>query len=354
MNTSADNLFNALVEVCRGKPEDRLEDIQKIRTLLTKDRSSRPSGYMNAPKLFSAYTLFHFPIHLPELYWILDQNFKRQEMMPPTKILDLGCGPGGATISALMYLQNQGAKLPTEVHFMDHSGRALEAAHVLTTSLKLPATPRLFGHRANLSYTPARKKAPKDADWLILSHLMNEWGNGPRHRKKKIEFLETLVTDHLSAKGGYVFIIEPPLREPTMDLMWLRDEISGESKWNDFFEVIAPCPRATKLCPMSLTKAGWCYAQPPRTWAKSQGLAPWDARLEKLLDIDITHPGFSYLVLRTRNRTPAKIPAPHRIAVSGPDMRGLLLCRGKDVKRYERSNPHFRGAYVADEGEALT
>ena len=66
------SLFFCLEKLVRGRPGDMVDEIHKMRDWLTRDRASRPSGYMNNPKAISAYTAYHFPLHFPELFWILE------------------------------------------------------------------------------------------------------------------------------------------------------------------------------------------------------------------------------------------------------------------------------------------
>ena len=381
MRKLAENLFLELAKICRGMPRDLSIDIRKMREFLTSERASRPAGYMNNPRQFSAYAAYHFPVHLPELAWILEQTQKRFQIPLPRVILDFGSGPGTASISALMWLTGRGLKTPETLHFFDQSSRALDAAKALAATLKTPT--KLISNRGNLLHPVDRRRISQHGDWILLSHVLNELGNGPRHRDRKLDLLNRLMRDHASPEGAYLFIVEPPLREPTLDLMWLRDKMADHD--TELFEIpasiVAPCPSTTKSCPMSRLKFGWCYSQPPREWARKEGIALWDSQLERATHTELTHPGFSYMVVKIAPRKewnlvpraedsddeltnkdlppsereyPAHPPTnnppkakSHGIALSDESRVPSFVCRGTTVTREGRTP--YRGAYVSNE-----
>lgn len=390
-----DELFAKLEKVVRGRPHRLEEDIYRMRLWLTKDRALRPSGYMNQPRAFSAYTAYHLPLHLPEIFWILEQTTKRLGIKAPRSILDMGCGPGTATLSYLLWNALRGDNtIPERIQLFDQSSRALTSAKELVTTLLktqgkhdedwAKAAPELQTVRGNLNYPVDRKKFKQSAQWIFLSHVLNEYGNGPRHREKKFQFLCRLVREHLPQSGGLLFIVEPPLREPTMDLMWLRDRIAEDSmrklkinqesqkdftqnddveeffgeedEQDEFFSmpnasVLAPCPAETVHCPMALAKAGWCYAQPPRKDVRALGICPWDREIEDTVRIQWSNPGFSYLVIQAYgNGAPEEeiygfSPGRHGIALSDESRVPSQVCRNKRVRNEGRTP--YRGAYLA-------
>ena len=195
-----------------------------MRRWLTDSRSKRPSGYMNMPKAFSAYAAFHLPLHLPKLYWVLEERGRRIFPKAPRRVLDLGCGPGTLTLSYLLFASDAGWLPPETVDLVDFSKRALDGAERLVNSIVTPKT-RVRTHRVHLQ-DRFGLKGKFQADLILLGHVLNEWGNGPRSRAQKMEFLERVIAENL-APGGRVIIVEPPLREPTTDLMWIRDRIAN-------------------------------------------------------------------------------------------------------------------------------
>lgn len=433
-------LFKQLRIITRGSPLKLVDEIQKMRDWLTTDRESRPSGYMNQPRAFSAYTAYHLPLHLTELFWILEQNFSRLGLSAPRRVLDIGAGPGTTSLSLLLWLQYRKQTLPEQLTLFDQSSRALTTGVQLSKSLYKrfdeKATPLIKSVRGNLNHRKDIKQVGAGFDWILLSHVLNEFGSGPRHRHKKLEFIESLITDQLPKTGGFLMIVEPPLRECTMDLMWLRDQLSkrarttndmvieedpendmafghqnsrdasandaddddGGEDEEDFDEqdlaaraedddadessdddageeayaegddeafaeedeeekvdliqatVIAPCPQNTVYCPMSLARAGWCYAQPPREQFRALGLTPWDYEIERALKIQWSQPGFSYLIIHAHGSKAASANPPtfhtsaHGIALTDNTRAPAMVCREKRIRKEDRAP--FRGAYI--------
>lgn len=311
----------------RGRPLALRDDIRKVRDWFTSDRAKRPSGYLNHPRYFSAYSAYHLPVHLPELFWILD-HFPLGAENPET-ILDVGCGPGTLTLSALLWLKSRKRPAPKTLIGVDLSRRALDGSERLVQAIGFTGKTKWI--RQDLR---GRGLGAARADWIFAGHFLNEMGSGPRVRDKKLAFIEQAV-DRLNP-GGKLFIIEPPLREPTLDLMWIRDQIPSH--------ILAPCPNGVERCPLAARKLGWCYAQPPREWAGSRGLAPWDGDIRMALGIKLVNPGFSYLVIGKEPLAPREGPLPENIpaiALTDGTVRSPYLCTERGIQ-YGKGD--FRGA----------
>lgn len=332
-------LFKELRSILRGTPASLFNEIQQVRSWLTSDRDKRPSGYMNHAKHFAGYAAFHFPLHLPELPWILEQTNDRLDYKAPRSILDLGCGPGTLTAGYLAWSLARGWAVPETIGLMDLSGRALDAARPLISSFGPEAAAAIKTRKARLD--DVRSLKPSDsAEWIFMGHLLNEFGGGPRGRSRKFDLVQRILERHLEP-DGWLFILEPPLREPTLDLMWLRDELFehyGESL------VGAPCPAGVERCPLAQKHLGWCYAQPPRAWAEKQGLTPWDAQLRRVAGIRLEANGFSYMVIRSPH-TDKKTSSEAAIAVTDSTAPFRQVCRGPKGLKPRGTIPH-RGAYI--------
>jgi len=324
--------------------------VLKLREQLTSQRDKRFSGYMSQDRSLSAYLNYHFPLHLPELFWIFEQNSKHLSKASFERVLDLGAGPGTASLSLLLWMKYQNSKEkkskipsdPKSLHLFDVSAKALVAAEQL---IQVLSNCEIKKERGNLREDLSKLRNAYDL--IILSHVLNEFGNGPRHRERKAQLIDRLAIDFLEP-GSHMILIEPPLREPCLDLQWLRDLIANENLGG--LEIVGPCPTKVELCPLSFESKGWCYAQPPRTEARALGLAPWDQRLEKMATVQLTHPGFSYLLLRKKSlNLSEKIETDHAIAISDNRTRPAWICsHGRNVKFNSKTNPH-RGAYLRPE-----
>jgi len=301
------------------------ESLLQLREWMGPRRGERPEGYLNLDKYFYAYIAYYLPLHLPELYWILEQLAKKDFPLSTKNVLDVGCGPGTLTLSLLLWLEKQQQAKPEKIVLWDNSQKALALAKEKILKLNASDATKIFSEKVKL---PNFAKNDERFDLIVVGHFLNEWGAGPRFRAKKISFLNSLVKAKLSAEGTLI-VIEPPLKECTLDLMQLRNELART------LTIVAPCPQSDKLCPMLEQNLGWCYAQPPREAFRKAGIAPFDAQLEKLLKIQLTHPGFSYFAATKKTyRAPAC-----NVFVSEQRKSGDLSCEvsGKIVETKSRS-----------------
>lgn len=281
-----------------------------LRSWMGPDRARRPENYLNQEPYLNAYLSYYLPLHLPELFWVLDQGLKRSLTLSPTRVLDVGAGPGTLSLSLLFWLQKMQLKMPEEITLWDQSERALKYAKEKLRFLSLNS--RIQFEKLHLPRVPQGKSF----DLILMGHVLNEWGSGPRVRSKKYDLIKKI--SQLLSPGGSLIILEPPLREPTLDLMSLRDLLV-----EDNFNVIAPCPQSTMECPLLKQKLGWCYAQPSRSLFKEIGFTQFDSKIEKLLNIQLTQLSFSYLWI-TREKSDLS-----SVSVSVTDQKAprKLLCK---------------------------
>ena len=296
------------------------------------ERHKRPSNYLNIEAYFNSYLAYYFPLHLPELYWILDQGKKKNFSITPKRVLDVGCGPETLSISLMLWLQKNNLPFPEEIVLWDQSERALKFAK---EKIKLISkTTKVRFEKVHLPKMPR----DEDFDLILMGHLLNEWGAGPRFRPKKIELLQNILK-LLSVDGSFI-VIEPPLREPTLDLMEIRDELIE----NDF-QVVAPCPQSSRICPMLDASLGWCYTQPYRNLFKEEGFTEFDKKIEKLLHIQLTHQSFSYLWVRP---TKGKLKETH-VAVTDKNSPRHKLCLKEGVIDDTKKASFYRGEIKIDQ-----
>lgn len=327
-------LFEKLKELTRGGPELLRAEIFGLRDWLTSVRAERPQGYMSRPKVRAAYMAYYLPLHLPEVFWILSQRDFVKDAFKKSKeiqVADFGAGPGTASLSFLLWARAQKFAPKFSFDLFDQSTAALESAAELIRAVDPNA--QVNANRFDLRQVFSSEKT---YDIALMSHVLNEWGNGPRYLEKK----KMLVSGAYRAlkDGGFLVIVEPPLREPTMDMMSLRDFIATEVS---DLKVLQPCPRGIDFCPMKKARLGWCYAQPPREWSKHLGLTPWDKSLAWTLKKILDRPGFSYLVLQ---KTSKELNYPlHEISIADDRHRDGIRCNVKGIKK---GKALFRGEYL--------
>lgn len=309
-------------------------DFYNLKDWLSDKRSQRPSGYMRMAPIRAAYKGHYLRWHLPEAFWVLEQAHKMKILDPQALAdrpwADIGCGPGAtASLAATIFLKSFNLE-PKEITLIDISREAtVEAAEII----------RDISPNTNIQILDRDLRQPKEIkslnlknnSFVLISHLLNEWGQGPRFRPRKLGFLNSVVPD-----GSLVLVIEPPLREPTLDLMWLRDQCSDQ--------VVLPCPTGTEDCPLARVRGGWCYVQVPRVWAEAQGLAPDDVGLRRRAGIKLETQSFAYLLLDQTKEM--KNQGTHKVQLSG-QRTALWMCTGDKVVRPRgQRSPAHRGALL--------
>ena len=276
---------------------------------------------MNNPKFLSAYLSYYLPLHSVESSWIWAQVKKRLPAGQPLKHwMDVGCGPGTATLGLLSSVDEK----PASVHLVDLSARALKVAEQLVRQ----ASPGTQIKTTSTRLEALRPRQPMDL--IVASHVLNEMGSGPRVRDKKMRAIETLFEQ--GSEHSLLLLIEPAKRESTLDLMWIRDQLT------DVHPILAPCPHGTRFCPMIRAKAGWCYAEVPQgvTWPKD-----WKEALGRI-GIEKAAAPFAYLVLQKTARN--QNLSSHKVALTDTSQTRGLYCTGRQLQSGPRV-PH-RGAII--------
>jgi ribosomal protein RSM22 (predicted rRNA methylase) len=341
LNSDIKTVRNILAKSLRLNDPRLFESIYQLRNWMGERRTERPRGYMSHGQGFHAYLAYYFPLHLGEVYWIFEQQretFRQENQFE--EIWDLGSGPGTASVSLLLWLKKEGLPLPKSFHLLDSSKKALDLAESLIRGLAPKVT--VFKHRVNLLAPEGLKlikRASKTPRFYILSHFLNELGSGPRKRVEKYRLIELLY--------GRVLIVEPPLREPTMDLMSLRDQLLSEDEETQS-RILAPCPVSTGRCPMLARAMGWCYAQPPRSWLSSVGLTLWEDELRRWSGTKLQDLGFSYLLFDRGYEFQELEKDQYEIQISDTRNVKSLYCDGTKVTPRTLKGTH-RGSYSSSE-----
>ncbi len=353
---SLQNLFRLLDEACgrdfvftgpqnkQANPRNK-KSLEQLREWLGSDHAKLRKGYMNTEAFFNAYLFYFFPLHLPEIFWIQTQLKDRTENFSNRSWVDVGCGPGTASISMALWNKYNDKKDPKEIVLIDQSKRALVFAKAALQSI-CPDTKILCIKMDLRNVVDLRREIGSlgtDWDAVFISHLLNEFGSGPRAREPKEKLLNFLIRS-LCQDRTKIYIVEPAHKSPTIDLMELGDELLEEGA-----SILAPCPSSRKTCPMLKDRKGWCYAQPPRIDFRALGLAQTDKNIEKALKIKLTHSSFSYLVYMPSGDQ--HLTEKHRISVANDNAKTALFCDGGKIVKRPRKE-YFRGQWVTASSNA--
>lgn len=322
--------------------------VAELSRLFTR-RSREPAPlYLTDERLAYSYLAYFFPINLAKVRAVLGELPCLPGSIPaaprPVRVLDLGSGPGPASVACLTWLrearpeQDRGIELvlvdraepalalAREVIAACGQGRV--AVHTIRTDLE---------RRAWLRALPAGPAGTYDV--IVLGHCLNELyrtGRDPCARRAKL--LETCLG--LLNPDGSLIMIEPASRPESRALHRVRDQVLERRICN----VYSPCLR-DHPCPALAREDDWCHEERP--WSAPWSVAAIDARVGFIKDAL----KFSYLVLRRDGRTIVdRHPETYRVVSELRTMKGeqrAWLCNAEgrqEVGRLDRERSEDNAA----------
>jgi len=265
-------------------------DVIRLSRLLTIDREDLPAAYLTDERLRNAYRAYFLPSNLPKIHKPLQElSLHPRELFSKAKlrILDIGAGPGTASLGALTFFSQQELKKPQlEFTAVDQVAGNLKIAEALFsfhgTTHQLEASLRTV--RSDIK--GLENFVHGQFDVIILSNVMNELNAREENRtEKRVSILNTILKRCL-ADDGSLIIIEPALRETSREMLEVRDGMLEHG-----FYVYSPCLFGGK-CPALANPKDWCHED-----------IPWDPpafvkEIDKLTGLRKDSLKFSYLVLR--------------------------------------------------------
>lgn len=202
-----------------------------LSTAFTEGRAELPRNYFNKKEFRSGFLLYFFLPTFVKVWKCLEQtpaHLKGRSL----KILDLGCGPGTASLACSAFFKDQ----PLEIFGYEQNVNIRRDAIGLWKKLALPH------HRFHFTQHPI----PNDRiDIAIASYFFTEIPFG-----EQIKWARKILD-----KSKFFIIVEPALQKDTRQLMTLRDQILKEG----LAQVLAPCLHQQN-CPMfAANKRDWCH-----------------------------------------------------------------------------------------------
>ena len=273
--------------------------IEELSELFTEERAKGLATYLNHPKYRSSYLLYFLPLQAAKFLTIYQLHFQaieaaleNAEKTGVLRIVDLGAGPGTASLSLLLLLLNQklvlGKTFPKiEFEWFDTQEAIMNDGKALVEQLadsfpKLRDKVKVTTHwmpwwKATSSLLNAKKgsaqsKSPDpNVSLVLIGHVLNE-SNAPAREVN--QFWNDLMQ---IAGGGGTLIVEPAARRPSQDLSKLRDYLfeSGHLEASPG-RIWGPCLHAGS-CPL-VSGRDWCHfsvpANIPGKWFRgfSEGL----------------------------------------------------------------------------------
>jgi ribosomal protein RSM22 (predicted rRNA methylase) len=265
-------------------------DVARLSSLLTRERENLPDAYLKDKGLRAAYLLYFVPSNLEKIYLPLRElSFHPNGILSKEqlRVLDIGSGPGTATLGALDFFSQQGKRPLLQFTAVDQVGENLKDAENLFRSWRdrtgINASLRTI--RSDVEKTMDRLSGERH-DIIILSNVLNELFHGDEDRVAKRTLFVKNMLHRLLATDGSCIIVEPALRETSRELLMVRDGLREER-----FSIYSPCLFGEK-CPALENPKDWCHEDIP--WDPPEIVKEIDSRIGLRKD----SLKFSYLVLR--------------------------------------------------------
>ena len=222
--------------------------VAQLSELFTADRANLQAGYLNQPQFRAAYLLYFLPINFAKTRWVLEDFPDTFWDKKRFRILDLGCGPGSATLAFLDLLQTRNPRAELEIVLVEQNAHILKDAQALIKAIAPKS--RIAIHAFPLWLHGFRFQG--EFDLILMSHVLNELVK--LGAQERAEWLFPRLEQHLTP-SGICALLEPALKRPTRELMALRDHLIEDGT----FSVLAPCLH-DQVCPMlAATRNDWCH-----------------------------------------------------------------------------------------------
>lgn len=276
--------------------------VKELSDYFTKLQCDRPEFYLMDKSLLAAYVAYFLPSNLLKISKPLNELFCHPLIdlakYRKVEILDLGSGPGTATIGLINYLYREVKNLKEEFYLKitltDHVAKSLQEAETLIRDFLKhifePVAPLIKVEIetvvTDIYLFVAKKKNRRKYDFIIMSNSLGELDNKEGKLIQKVDLIKSLSRDYIKDDGSLI-VIEPALKTNSRMLLMLRDEIILAGDLN----VYSPCT-TSGTCGALEKKRDWCHEA-----------YEWDQpmivnEIDKRTGFDKSRLKFSYLVLR--------------------------------------------------------
>jgi SAM-dependent methyltransferase len=278
-------------------------DVKELSDYFTKRQEDRPSFYLEKSRLMAAYVAYFLPVNILKVERPLKELFGHPRIRfgqdGCINVLDLGCGPGTATLGFMNHLLSipsfpAGTELGLTI--VDNTSENLDEASILI-KLFWAKCREDFEERGISSLKLKQIKIDMEAfnksglgrvefDLILASNSLGELWRSEDRIGRRVALLESISTRYLKDDGSMV-IIEPALKKSSRELIEVRDSLCR----SETLAVYAPCLGCGE-CSMLENKKDWCH----ETFAWTP--PPLVSMLDVLTGFDKSELKYSYLVLR--------------------------------------------------------
>jgi SAM-dependent methyltransferase len=359
LSPPASQLFEHLHAESPGDRSALVDSIARLSHLFTKERGGIHARYLDDAALAAGYAAYFLPVNFLKVQTLLDE-------MPgdwavgetPLSILDVGCGPGTASLAVLDWLLSQKRDAPRRltVTAIDHSKAALvEAVRLWNEYRRMnPAGQASLKTSVEqveniIRQNPVAAGPPGTPfDLIIVANCLNElFEDSSEPHEPRAAVLERLLS--MLKPDGTLMVLEPALRSTARALHQTRDRLLSHNSCT----VYSPCLHE-QGCPALAKVSDWCHEE--RCWDPPS----WITELDHALGFIKDALKFSYLLLRKDGRTiVARGPETYRVVSELRIFKGekrAWLCNEQgrsEVGRVDRKTTSSNAAFDACHRGAL-
>lgn len=324
------------------------EGVAELSRLFTRHKGAPPSDYLARDTLGDSYLAYFFPVNAAKVQAVLGELPGDGAWHPshpgPVRVLDLGSGPGAASVACLTWLRAEPRAWsgPVDLVLVDRAGaalatarRALAACHPGQVAIRT-----VRGDLERRAWLKGLPSAPRGTyDLIVLGNCLNELFRTSRDADaRRARLLEVCL--ELLDPAGSLIVIEPASRPESRALHRVRDRVLERGICN----VYSPCLR-DRPCPALEREDDWCHEE--RSWSPPWPVPAIDARVGFIKDAL----KFSYLVLRRDGRTIVhRQPGTYRVVSELRALKGerrAWLCNAdgrQEVGRLDREGTEANAA----------
>ena len=290
--------WNNLNEGDPGCFEDMCHGVTDLSRFFTRDRHELDRPYLADERLRFAYLAYFLPVNAAKVQTLLgelpetEKGFQSLQTDAPVRVLDVGSGPGTASLAVLDWIQRASSRRRRiEVTAVDSVRAALDEAQHLWNGYcrdSVPDHARLHCIHANLERNAWIKCIDGSNPYhvIIIANTLNElYRTSLNPVQRQVELIQNLL-ERLDYNGALI-ILEPALRQTTRNLHHVRDHLLALRACT----VYSPCLHEHS-CPALVKQDDWCHEERP--WVPPS----WISAIDKKVGFIKDALKFSYAIFR--------------------------------------------------------
>ena len=316
----------------RASLRRQIQAMEELHGLFTSGRSGiRRIAYLDIPRLRTAYLRYHLPLNTARASCALVDVLRiHPAARDLTEVVDLGAGPGSASLATLFQMAAR------TLHLHDRSRAALGVARRILQECASAGSgpPGRVATRVG-SFPPFPPMPRRALVWLSM--VLNELEVGSRRGPDPSVILSRL--ERALDPHSVVIVMEPALRGPGRSLLRLHDAALSMGGWR----VLSPCTHQLRCPLLGERDRSWCHF-------RFRWIAPALVRqVAGPLGLDHEFPSLAFLAIeRVRRGASAPREDRFRARVIGDRMpveggtEGIYICQEGRRKVIEAPPPEIR------------